>query len=145
MDGLNLAENDHPPSCQSSELRCDGAPLVFCDGVKRKGFDLHDSATSHHATLFCVRSCLVWRIGDHMIDAPIRQAGETGDGIEAVAEVDDVRERAHAASPNRGVCASHHWVPGRCGASMSATEHQIRSASTARAADGCRDFGSGGT
>src|SRR5690606_40230054 len=99
-DGLNLAENNHPPSCQSSELCCDGAPLVFCDGVKRKGLDLHDSAVPLPPALFCVRFLFVWRIGDHMIDAPIRQAGETGDGIEAVAEVDDVRERAHAASPN---------------------------------------------
>src|SRR5690606_8834552 len=34
----------------------------------------------------------VRRIHDYMIDAPIRQAGETGDGIEAVTEVDDMRE-----------------------------------------------------
>src|SRR5690606_25631887 len=84
------------------------------------------------------------RVRDYVINAPIWQAGETGDWSEAVAEVDDVRERAHAGSPNRGVCASHHRVPGRCGASQSATEHRSRSASKASAADGYSDFGAGG-
>src|SRR5690606_29756922 len=90
-----LAENDHPPPCNSAELRRDGAPLVIRDGVKRKGLDLHYSCAPLHPTLFCVRLRLVRRIGDHMVDAPIRQTGEARDWIEAVAEVDNVRERAH--------------------------------------------------